>query len=148
MSSSASSSSSYTSSSEEEDSSWTQETFYDFGDPVIPSGSVEAKASRKELRERVSLYRQFEQVASEVAKWLIHEKHSKVKFITPKGLGGIAGGDKFIVKGTKQRKGSNIYADILFKFVTDTQLGKAWLYGGNHRNDAIAYKAASNELKG
>lgn len=148
-------------------------TFYEFGFPVAPLYGLEAKAQRKKMKEMAVIYAHFEQVATEVAKWLVHEKYSKVKFVRPQeSLGGIgtlsfpypiidlsnplaAGGDKFIVKS------------ILFKFVTDRDMGRStssghsnWLYGGDRRNDAIAYKAArynnycccisytSNELKG
>ena len=57
------------------------------------------------------------------------------KIIQPVSIGGIAGGDKFIVQG------------ILFKFSCDPKLrnGK-YLYGGNNESQELAMKAAKHEL--
>jgi hypothetical protein len=39
-------------------------------------------------------------VAADVARWLVNEKHSREKFLIPTRLGGVAGGEKYIIKGT------------------------------------------------
>jgi hypothetical protein len=60
------------------------------------------------------------------------------KTIKPAMLGGVAGGDKFVVHG------------ILFKFATDSLVctnPPIWLYGGSERDDEAAVKAASHELE-
>ena len=62
----------------------------------------------------------------------------ETKTIKRRPLGGIAGGDKFIVKG------------ILFKVAHDVYLGsnRGYLYGGADPNLELAAKAASHDLKG
>jgi hypothetical protein len=60
------------------------------------------------------------------------------KTLKPARLGGVAGGDKFVVHG------------ILFKFASDSLVctdPPIWLYGGSERDDEAAVKAASHELE-
>ncbi|MBA2307191.1 hypothetical protein H0W26_03615, partial [Candidatus Dependentiae bacterium] len=57
-----------------------------------------------------------------------------LKTIQPANLGGIAGGDKYIVQG------------ILFKFPKDQLMGATWLYGGNEASEYLAAKSAGQEL--
>ena len=59
------------------------------------------------------------------------------KSIKPANLGGIAGGEKFVVGG------------ILFKFSSDVAISSTqFLYGGAKRDDDAAHKAAGHERKG
>jgi ankyrin repeat protein len=54
-------------------------------------------------------------------------------------FGGIAGGGKY----REHSEGTR-----LFKFAFDTKLPNGrWIYGGTHRNDRLAMKSASHELK-
>ncbi len=58
------------------------------------------------------------------------------KSIKPVRLGGVAGGDKYLVGG------------ILFKFSQDVELAPhVFMYGGNARDDDSAHKASGHELK-
>eukprot|EP01104_Vermistella_antarctica_P017137 TRINITY_DN6023_c0_g1_i1.p1 TRINITY_DN6023_c0_g1~~TRINITY_DN6023_c0_g1_i1.p1 ORF type:complete len:1031 (+),score=322.01 TRINITY_DN6023_c0_g1_i1:387-3479(+) len=65
---------------------------------------------------------------------------NSLKTIKPVNIGGVAGGEKYIVKG------------ILFKFAVDTMLGlspekkEVWMYGGDERRDDFAMKAAGKEF--
>ncbi len=61
---------------------------------------------------------------------------SPLKTIKPVSLGGVAGGEKFIVQG------------ILFKLAKDKNIGNNWLYGNDHANDYLAEKSARQELLG
>ncbi len=59
------------------------------------------------------------------------------KSIKPVKLGGVAGGDKYLVAG------------ILFKFSQDVELAPhTFMYGGPQRDDDAAHKASGHELKG
>jgi Clustered mitochondria/Translation initiation factor eIF3 subunit 135 len=59
------------------------------------------------------------------------------KSIKPVNIGGVAGGEKYIVAG------------ILFKFSSDVELAPGnWMYGGKQRDDEAAHKAAGHERKG
>jgi hypothetical protein len=58
------------------------------------------------------------------------------KTIKPVALGGMAGGDKYVVSG------------ILFKLARDTDIGRGrYLYGGPSPNVEYAAKAAGHDLK-
>jgi len=50
-------------------------------------------------------------------------------------IGGVAGGDKFIIHG------------ILFKFAEDKYINDKWLYGIEYKCDYFAMKALNNEIK-
>ena len=60
-----------------------------------------------------------------------------LKSIQPVNVGGIAGGEKYIVD------------NILFKFSLDNVLGNSdvYMYGGNEQRDDLAMKAASIEMR-
>lgn len=59
------------------------------------------------------------------------------KSLKPSKLGGIAGGEKYVVGG------------ILFKFSQDVELMPGnFMYGGPQRNEEAAHKASGHELKG
>jgi hypothetical protein len=80
----------------------------------------------------------FVEAASKYARIIIDELPLPVskKTIKPVGLGGVAGGEKFIHEG------------ILFKLTADPEVGKDfWLYGGSSPNLELAAKACSQELK-
>ncbi len=87
----------------------------------------------------------------------------------PIGVGGIAGGDKFLVNGiffkvkkekisSKKRKRSVKSVSIFFlmifflsffkktQFAKDVKLGERWLYGGDVKADQNSAKAAGHEL--
>ena len=56
---------------------------------------------------------------------------------TAKGIGGLAGGEKYVVNG------------ILFKLATDPALSEGnYLYGGSEPDSEVAAKAAANDLRG
>ncbi|MEN8237451.1 MAG: hypothetical protein ABFQ95_07945 [Pseudomonadota bacterium] len=62
---------------------------------------------------------------------------NRLKTIPAANVGGIAGGDKFIVHG------------ILFKFAKDQEIkDEVWLYGGKSQKDHLAFKNAGQELLG
>lgn len=60
-----------------------------------------------------------------------------LKSIQPVSVGGIAGGEKFIVD------------NILFKFASDSKLGNTnvYMYGGPSKRDDLAMKAANVEMR-
>lgn len=60
------------------------------------------------------------------------------KTIKTCGVGGIAGGEKYICHS------------IFFKFATDSYIpgAKIWMYGGATRNDTAAMKGAGLDLQG
>jgi hypothetical protein len=70
-------------------------------------------------------------------------------------VGGIAGGDKYVVDGilfkvlslNKIQIFHSIHHFALLQYCKDTQFesGK-WLYGGDHESDEKAAKAAAHEL--
>eukprot|EP01130_Rhizamoeba_saxonica_P015612 TRINITY_DN7051_c0_g1_i2.p1 TRINITY_DN7051_c0_g1~~TRINITY_DN7051_c0_g1_i2.p1 ORF type:complete len:846 (+),score=172.47 TRINITY_DN7051_c0_g1_i2:247-2538(+) len=81
--------------------------------------------------------REFSQFATDYGNIIISEKNLPVweKSIKPLGVGGIAGGEKFRVRG------------LFFKFAKDTQIGtNSWMYGSYKPNDGIAMKAMGNDL--
>eukprot|EP01116_Phalansterium_solitarium_P022569 TRINITY_DN7502_c0_g1_i1.p1 TRINITY_DN7502_c0_g1~~TRINITY_DN7502_c0_g1_i1.p1 ORF type:complete len:1638 (+),score=449.85 TRINITY_DN7502_c0_g1_i1:121-5034(+) len=81
-------------------------------------------------RELLNLTQDFQHTVVQYGKIIISERYLPVsqKTIQPVPIGGIAGGDKYLVHS------------ILFKFAVDSR----GLYGGN---DSLAAKVASNELR-
>ena len=70
-------------------------------------------------------------------------------------MGGIAGGDKYIVDGILFKVFQREREDFFFfnthwvflQYCRDTQFGNGkWLYGGDHESDEKASKAAAHEL--
>jgi hypothetical protein len=85
------------------------------------------------------LTRDFNECAKLYGKIIISERHLPVhlKSVRPAKLGGIAGGQKFVV------------ANIVFKFAQDVLLpGGEYLYGGSEPDEEAAHKAAGHERKG
>ena len=82
------------------------------------------------------LMKSFVSTAELYGKLIISERclASEKKTIDACNLGGVAGGDKFIVHG------------ILYKFACDPKLGSKYLYGGSNPSQELASKAAKHEL--
>jgi uncharacterized membrane protein YgcG len=105
---------------------------------VMAHGSAGSLDDMRLLRD---LAADFYAAAQTYARIIIAERHVPVgmKVIRPVGLGGVAGGEKYVVHG------------ILFKFALDQRLPcgqQQWMYGGAAANDANAMRAAAHELKG
>jgi hypothetical protein len=82
--------------------------------------------------------RDFTETAKLYGKIIISEMHlpDQQKSIAPASLGGIAGGQKFVV------------ANIVFKFARDVVLESGgYLYGGSCPDEVAAHKAAGHERK-
>lgn len=80
----------------------------------------------------------FQHAAEVYGRIIISERYLPVedKTIKPLDIGGVAGGDKYVVMG------------ILFKFALDKELvRKKWMYGDRIPNDSLAMKAADHELR-
>jgi len=86
------------------------------------------------------LAKDFLSVAQQYGKIIIAEQFLPIpnKTVKPVGIGGVAGGTKYISR------------NILFKFTLDSYQAftQSWLYGGKTENHEKAMKAACNELKG
>eukprot|EP01091_Cochliopodium_minus_P013456 TRINITY_DN4343_c0_g1_i3.p1 TRINITY_DN4343_c0_g1~~TRINITY_DN4343_c0_g1_i3.p1 ORF type:complete len:256 (-),score=68.36 TRINITY_DN4343_c0_g1_i3:637-1404(-) len=85
-----------------------------------------------------TITKNFQFHAKKYGEIIISEKLLPVekKIIKPISLGGIAGGDKFVVHG------------MLFKFAQDVEVGKGvYLYGYKEKNDYLAQKSVGHELK-
>jgi len=87
---------------------------------------------------------------------MIHSRTYR-KTIKPSGVGGLAGGYKYIVQGIlfKVLIGNSFSSIHLLtnalQFCRDPMVKKdppAWLYGGQHPSDENAMKAARHELHG
>jgi hypothetical protein len=86
-----------------------------------------------------NLANDFVSVAEQYGRIIISERHlpNIDKTIRPVGVGGVAGGDKYIAQG------------ILFKFAVDTKISDTlWMYGGKTSSDENATRVAGNELRG
>ncbi|ELR12268.1 uncharacterized protein ACA1_372570 [Acanthamoeba castellanii str. Neff] len=95
----------------------------------------------EDVRTIARLMNDFVRQAETYAKIIINELNvpDHRKTIKPAGVGGVAGGRKYIVQG------------ILFKFCLDPLVSKkpmTWLYGGDRPDDDAAIKAAGLELQG
>eukprot|EP01125_Pyxidicula_operculata_P007329 TRINITY_DN2496_c0_g1_i1.p1 TRINITY_DN2496_c0_g1~~TRINITY_DN2496_c0_g1_i1.p1 ORF type:complete len:2166 (+),score=385.55 TRINITY_DN2496_c0_g1_i1:51-6548(+) len=91
------------------------------------------------FKELSNLYSTFVHFAELFGKIIISEAYlpDEMKTLKPLQMGGVAGGEKYIVQG------------ILFKFALDVKLSNTkWVYGGDDPNDEKAMKSACNELKG
>lgn len=99
----------------------------------------EGEGPRERWRRVEELTREFEEVAGMYGRIIISELGlpGEQKTVKAASVGGVAGGDKFIVE------------DILFKFSKDVELAPGmWLYGGSHgANVVAAQKASGNELR-
>lgn len=101
----------------------------------LREGHRDEEASR-ELHE---ITQEFMQTAKMYGRVIISERDLPLyeKSIKPAKLGGVAGGEKYVIGG------------ILFKFSLDVELFPgAWMYGGTKRDDEAAHKAAGHERKG
>jgi tetratricopeptide (TPR) repeat protein len=105
------------------------------------SGAEPARAvnSLDTLVRLRNLANDFVSVAEQYGRIIISERHlpNIDKTIRPVGVGGVAGGDKYIAQG------------ILFKFAVDTKISDTlWMYGGKTSSDENATRVAGNELRG
>eukprot|EP01129_Flabellula_baltica_P001758 TRINITY_DN1167_c0_g3_i1.p1 TRINITY_DN1167_c0_g3~~TRINITY_DN1167_c0_g3_i1.p1 ORF type:complete len:1479 (-),score=312.24 TRINITY_DN1167_c0_g3_i1:5-4441(-) len=80
----------------------------------------------------------FAQMATNFGRIIISEKFVPYhrKTIKSSSIGGVAGGEKYIVSG------------IFFKFAHDVKIGNWWIYGGDKCSDEGAIKGAGHEGKG
>jgi len=103
---------------------------------LLESYDLQSMDWRKEMNQ---LSNDFFHAASLYAQVIISELPLPVslKSIQPVNVGGIAGGDKYIVD------------NILFKFAADSELAKSgiFMYGGDSKRDDLAMKAASIEMR-
>jgi hypothetical protein len=87
----------------------------------------------QQARLLFELTRDFNDIAKTYGQIIILERHlrDEEKSIAPKNLGGVAGGQKYVV------------ANIVFKFAQDVKLENGeYLYGGDSPDDEAAHKAA------
>eukprot|EP01129_Flabellula_baltica_P016706 TRINITY_DN9040_c0_g1_i1.p1 TRINITY_DN9040_c0_g1~~TRINITY_DN9040_c0_g1_i1.p1 ORF type:complete len:1267 (-),score=259.51 TRINITY_DN9040_c0_g1_i1:9-3788(-) len=90
-----------------------------------------------DTQSTVALEKDFNSTVETLSRTIILEKNTPnyLKSIKLVNVGGIAGGDKYIVHG------------ILFKFASDKEIYPGtWLYGGHQRNDFDASKALNNDI--
>lgn len=106
----------------------------------LPERTTEEMLTK--YRRLIKLSTDFIEIAKSYGRTAINEyfmKSKKQQTVKKTGLGGIAGGDKYMVRG------------ILFKLAVDPAVGKtrsSWVYGGKKPNFEFAAKAAGHELKG
>jgi len=100
---------------------------------------LEQENSYEKFETLGCLAHDFQHAAELYGRMIISERFldEEEKRFPPSQLGGVAGGEKIIVRG------------ILFKFAVDTKIKttKNWMYGKYYRNDAFAMSAAGHELR-
>jgi hypothetical protein len=108
----------------------------------MKSAASDQLACMVQLRD---LAEDFVETAERYGRIIVSERHvsNELKTVKPAALGGVAGGEKFVVHG------------ILFKFALDQRIPASsssalpqWMYGGSAPNDENAMRAAGHELKG
>ncbi|GAB5355140.1 hypothetical protein AAMO2058_000180600 [Amorphochlora amoebiformis] len=120
------------------DKTWWNKAFLDAQD--LPESTPEQVLAKYRLLSKLST--DFIEIAkvygrTVISEFFLNDKNQTVEKI---GLGGVAGGKKYIVRG------------ILFKLSVDPQIGRkdnpTYVYGGKHQSYEYAAKAAGHELKG
>lgn len=127
-----------------------------FGLPVVRDWNAEYQGTLERMKSAASdqlacmvqlrdLAEDFVETAERYGRIIVSERHvsNELKTVKPAALGGVAGGEKFVVHG------------ILFKFALDQRIPASsssalpqWMYGGSAPNDENAMRAAGHELKG
>jgi hypothetical protein len=103
---------------------------------VPPVTDLNSDSYRFDQTEKVAyLSWTFIHEAQTIGKRIIEELGSHARTISQADIGGIAGGDKFIVNG------------LLFKLCTDPVHGDHYLYGGHEPRLDLAGKASGNALR-
>ena len=100
--------------------------------------SMENDEEDKKSEKLAAIIKDFHFNARKYGELIISEKHVPClqKTIKPVTIGGVAGGDKYIVNG------------MLFKFAQDIEIAPGkYLYGGKRRDDHLAQKSVGHELK-
>ena len=104
---------------------------------------LDAKSSAEKYQRLAALGRDFVQCAQIYGRVILSELHlpPAQKTIKPVSIGGVAGGEKFLIKS------------ILFKLAKDAPIPSRtnqtlWMYGGQQPDHERAIKAAGQELKG
>lgn len=102
---------------------------------------LDSDSSAEKFHRLATLGKDFIQSAQMYGRVILSELHlpPSQKTIKPVSIGGVAGGEKFLIKS------------ILFKLARDVAIPSRkdlWMYGGREPNHEQAIKAAGQELKG